>query len=87
MRAENDKLKAEIDMFKEETKKRIQTQQQILEQIQNSNSKASATVRALLTNINDGTTTDAEQIILLKLQLQAALDLYIGVKSGTGKVK
>ena len=74
-------------MFKEETKKRIQTQQQILEQIQNSNSKASATVRALLTNINDGTTTDAEQIILLKLQLQAALDLYIGVKSGTGKVK
>lgn len=81
LKAENQKLKATISRMKTEDRQRLISQQQILESIQNSNSKASTTVRALLGSITEGTSNPNEQIILLKLQLQAALDLCIAMDS------
>ena len=74
LRNENKQLHADIAKRKGEDRQRLIAQQQVLEQIQKSNSKASTTVRALLGSITEGTSNPNEQIILLKLQLQAALD-------------
>jgi len=77
----NTKLKEEIAIKKGEERQRLIAQQQVLEQIQKSNSKASTTVRALLELITESTSNPNEQIVLLKLQLQAALDLCIAMES------
>lgn len=86
LRLENQKLKTEISQLKTEGKSRLIAQQQVLEKIQNSDSKASATVRALLESITEGTSTPNEQLILLKLQLQAALDLCISLTEMNEKI-
>lgn len=81
LRLEHAQLTQTLAAIKSEERNRLIAQQQVLERIQNSDSKAAITMRALLESTTEGNTTSNEQIILLKLQLQAALDLCIAVDS------
>lgn len=81
LKAENQQLRETISRLKTEDKQRLIAQQTMLEKIQQSDSKASATVRTILSSISEGTSSAEEQIILLKLELQAALDLCIAMES------
>ena len=79
LREEAKALQQQILVLKNSERQRLIAQQQMLETIQKSNSKASTTVRCLLDSITEGTANQNEQMILMKLQLQAALDLCISL--------
>ena len=80
LRLENQKLKSEVVHLVTEKTSRLKAQQHILEKVQHSNeNQSSVTISNLLDSITNGTPTTKEQALLLKLQIQGALNLCVSL--------